>query len=302
MRRTAFSRFRRLIRRRVRFSLRSDYRSDSASYFTCFTCDLLLDTQSPAAEIKNDHFRLVLYGIPRYTDPDQARTQKRPRPFPLGLGSPVNGPDIMLEATMNSGGTLEQPTFIAVAGQIGSGKTEVCRELQKRTGWELISAGGILRRMAIERGMSVLKLNEYAKMDPSVDREIDNYLASLAESPSSLIIDSRLAWHFVPQALKVYLIVDPSVAAERVFKAQRSDEIHPTLETACANNAERQRLERERFISLYSIDPENWRNYDLIVDSTTASPAEVAAVILERANGARNERLKPQCGLGPPTG
>src|SRR5688572_29850023 len=99
---------------------------------------------------------------------------------------------------MNSGATPERRTFIAVAGQIGSGKTEVCRELQKRTGWELISAGGILRRMAVERGMSLLKLNEYAKMDTSVDREIDNYLASLAESPSSLIIDSRLAWHFLP--------------------------------------------------------------------------------------------------------
>jgi CMP/dCMP kinase len=200
---------------------------------------------------------------------------------------------------MSSGATLGRPVFIAIAGQIGSGKTEVCRELQKRTGWELISAGGILRRMAVERGMSLLKLNEYAKMDPSVDREIDSYLASLAASPVPLIIDSRLAWHFVPQAVKVYLIVDPSVAAERVFKAARSDETHPTLETACANNAERQRLERERFIKLYSVDPENWRNYDLVVDTTTASPAEVASIVLQYSNALPSVASKPECWLSP---
>jgi cytidylate kinase len=193
----------------------------------------------------------------------------------------------------------DRRTFIAVAGQIGSGKTEVSRELHKRTGWELISAGGILRRMAVERGMSLLGLNEYAKMDPSIDREIDNYLASLAESPESLIIDSRLAWHFLKEALKVYLIVDPSVAAERVFKADRSDETHPTPETARANNAERQRLERERFISLYSVDPANWRNYDLILDTTTASPAEIASIILEQVNLSNNAGIKPECWLSP---
>jgi CMP/dCMP kinase len=194
---------------------------------------------------------------------------------------------------------MDQPIFIAVAGQIGSGKTEVCRELQKRTGWELISAGGILRRMAVERGMSLLKLNEYAKMDTSVDREIDSYLASLAASPVPLIIDSRLAWHFVPQAVKVYLIVDSTVGAERVFKADRSDETHPSLETACKSNAERQRLERERFLNLYSVDPENWRNYDLVVDTTTASPTDVASVILEHASAPENAGVKPECWLSP---
>jgi cytidylate kinase len=153
--------------------------------------------------------------------------------------------------------------------------------------------------MAQERGMSVLSLNEYAKMDTSVDREIDGFLASLAHSPASLIIDSRLAWYFLPEALKTYLVVDPNIAAERVFKADRTDENHTSIDIAYANNKERERLERERFVKLYSIDPQNWRNYDLIVDSTTASPDEVASIVLERIHQESDFYPRPECWLSP---
>ncbi len=189
--------------------------------------------------------------------------------------------------------------LVTVAGQIGGGKTEVCRQIQERTGWRLISAGGILRRMAVERGMSLLDLNEYAKMDVSVDREIDGYLASLIDSPVSLVIDSRLAWHFIPDSIKVYLIVDQSTAAERVFKADRTDEDHASLAIACANNNQRQRLERERFLSLYGVDPARFTNYDLVIDSTTASPAEVASTVLNYVARTEGGSKEPECWLSP---
>jgi predicted cytidylate kinase len=200
---------------------------------------------------------------------------------------------------MNSGLESGGPTLVAVAGQIGSGKTEVCRALHRRTGWEVVSAGNILRRMAAERGMSVLELNEYARMDVAVDREIDAYLASLAGSAEPLIVDSRLAWHFLPTALKAYLVVDPTVGAERVFKAGRIDEAYPSLEVACVNNKERQRIERERFMRLYAVDPEHWRNYDLVIDTTSASAAEVASIALAACTLPAQIDNKPACWLCP---
>jgi CMP/dCMP kinase len=195
-------------------------------------------------------------------------------------------------------GADKRRVLITVAGQIGSGKTEVCNEIGRRTGWRVISAGVIVRSMAAERGMSVLEFNEYAKTHKEIDREIDGYLASLDRTPESLVIDSRLAWHFLPDSYKVYLVVDPAVGAERVFRASRAGENHASRETASLDIAERQRLEQERFFSLYSVNPGNWRNYDLVIDTTYASPGEVADVIMQRAmDGAPSQR--PECWLSP---
>ena len=116
------------------------------------------------------------------------------------------------------------PTILTVSGLIGSGKTSVCRELSGLTGWRVVSAGTILRRMAEDRGLSVIELNEIAKTDESIDKLIDDQLIALRDSTQSLIVDSRLAWHFIPNSYKVHLIVDTSIAANRVFNAQRSDE------------------------------------------------------------------------------
>ena len=40
---------------------------------------------------------------------------------------------------------------------------------------------------------------------------------SLAEATEPLVVDSRLAWHFLPAAVKVHLVIDPEVAAGRVL-------------------------------------------------------------------------------------
>lgn len=168
------------------------------------------------------------------------------------------------------------PIILTVSGLIGSGKTSVCRELSKRTGWRVESAGTILRRMAEERGVSVIALNEIAKTDSSIDKLIDDHLISLRNSPESLIVDSRLAWHFIPNAYKIHLVVDTSIAADRVFRAQRSDESYATPAAAYAANAQRQHIENVRFQQYYQIDCEDWRNYDLILDSSTLMPDALA--------------------------
>ncbi len=188
--------------------------------------------------------------------------------------------------------------LISMAGQIGSGKTEVCREIGRRTEWKIVSAGGILRKMAVDHGLALLEFNEYAKSHKEIDEEIDHYLASLDTAPYSLIIDSRLAWHFLPSSLKVYLIVDPQIGAERVFGASRSDETHASAKTAGVDNAERQRLEHERFFALYKVDPSNWRNYDLIIDTSYATPSQVADAVMKQVEGATGS-VRPECWLSP---
>ena len=171
-------------------------------------------------------------------------------------------------------------TIVSVSGLIGSGKTSVCRELSALTGWRVISAGTILRRMAEERNLSLIQLNEIAKHDHSIDKLIDDQLIALKDSPDSLIVDSRLAWHFIPRAYKIHLVVDTGIAAERVFGAQRSDESYANPEDAYRANAQRQAIENDRFEHYYSIDCDNWSNYNLILDSSTLAPPDLAAIML----------------------
>ncbi len=149
------------------------------------------------------------------------------------------------------------------------------------TGWRVVSAGTILRRMAEERGLSVIQLNEIAKTDDSIDKLIDDQLIALRNSAEPLIVDSRLAWHFIPGSYKIHLVVDTSIAAKRVFGAQRSDEHYATPEDAYAANAKRQTIENERFKHYYGIDCEDWTNYDLILDSSTLWPDALAAKMQE---------------------
>ena len=171
-------------------------------------------------------------------------------------------------------------TIVTVSGLIGSGKTSVCRELSTLTGWRVVSAGSILRRMAEDRGLSLIQLNEIAKHDDSIDKLIDNQLIALNDSSDSLIVDSRLAWHFIPRAYNIHLVVDTGIAAERVFSAQRSDESYSTPADAYRANAQRQAIENDRFEHYYSIDCDNWSNYNLILDSSTLAPPDLAAIML----------------------
>lgn len=188
------------------------------------------------------------------------------------------------------------PRILTVSGLIGSGKTSVCRKIEALTGWRVISAGTILRKMAEESGLSVIEFNEKAKTDASIDQKIDDSLRALNGSDEPLVVDSRLAWHFIPGGYKIHLVVDKDIAAQRVFGARRSDEHYATPEEAYAANAQRQKLENERFRHYYGVDCELWENYDFVLDTGTLQPEELARYALQaHARVARG----PECHLDP---
>ena len=171
--------------------------------------------------------------------------------------------------------------IITLSGDIGSGKSSVAAELQKLSGYDIIGTGRIQRAIAERRGLTTLELNKISETDRSVDDEIDNFVIELGKSKDHLIVDSRLAWHFIPDAFKVYLSVDAMIGAERVFNAGRSDENNPSLEATLLNNRKRQDSEDQRFHKLYGVHFRRHDNYDLIVDTSSISPEEIASKIFE---------------------
>ncbi len=169
--------------------------------------------------------------------------------------------------------------IVTLSGDIGGGKSSVARILSASLGYPIISAGGMQREIAASMGLTTLQLNEQSAKDRSVDDRIDAYTKMLGETRDHIIVDSRLAWHFIPSAFKVFLSVDPQVGAERVFSASRSEEQHHSLDHAVANNRSRTQLESTRFRALYGIELRDYRNYDLVVDTSYVAPEQVAATI-----------------------
>lgn len=169
---------------------------------------------------------------------------------------------------------------IVLNGDLGSGKSTVSRLLSENLGIRRVSVGDLYRELARQRGVEVLQLNLHAELDDKIDFYVDQLQRDIAASGEQLIVDSRLAWFFFRDALKVHIVADPEVAASRVLgRPGDAVESYATVAEAMTRIAERSESERARFLSRYGADKTRWSNYDMVVDATSASPPEVAAKI-----------------------
>ncbi len=169
---------------------------------------------------------------------------------------------------------------ISLAGDLGSGKSTVANILIDTLGAEYYSTGAIVRSIAAKRGMSVVELNIYMETHPEIDHEIDDGLVALSDKPEALIIDSRMAWHFTRGTFKVYLSTDPEVSALRIMGANRIGEHAASLEDTVRETRARRESEKKRYFEQYGVDIKDLSNYSLVVDTTYATPGEVADCIL----------------------
>lgn len=170
--------------------------------------------------------------------------------------------------------------IISISGRPGSGKSAVAEVLAEALGLDHVSAGDFMREMARERGLSILELSRSAERDIGIDHEIDARTRTLGETRDDFVIDARLAWHFLPTSLKVFLDVRPEVAAARVYGAQRGSE-HENVDLVATRRAieARSRSEAERYQRYYDIDYTDPAHFDLVVDTSDLDIAGVVARI-----------------------
>ncbi|MET7970640.1 AAA family ATPase [Micromonospora sp. NPDC005305] len=175
---------------------------------------------------------------------------------------------------------------IVFNGDLGSGKSTVSVEIAKRLGLRRVSVGDLYRQMAQERQMTALQLNLHAELDQAVDGYVDQLQRDIAASGESLVMDSRLAWHFFTDALKVHMITEPTEAARRVLaRPSGPAESYTSMEEAKAKLRERSESERNRFIVRYGVDKARLRNYDLVCDTTRATPEQVIQHVIDVYEG-----------------
>lgn len=175
---------------------------------------------------------------------------------------------------------------ITITGNLGSGKSTICRLLNEKYGYEVYSTGKIQRELAKQMNMTTLELNQLMCSDKKYDTMIDDETARISRENRNkdIIFDSRLAWHFVEHSFKVFVSVSLDVAAERVMKDQRGNvESYSSLEEAKSLLARRAATERARYKDIYNLNYMDFDNYNLVIDSTYTTPELIAGIILHEA-------------------
>ena len=188
---------------------------------------------------------------------------------------------------------------ISLAGDLGSGKSTVSSLLIAALSAEYYSTGRIVRSIAEKMGMDINEFNKYMESHPEIDTEIDDGLRALSSDERTLVIDSRMAWNFVEDTFRVYMTVDIDVSALRIMYAKRQDERSGTVAEMADGIRARRKSERLRYLTQYGVDIMDFANYDLVVDTTVATPEEVAEAILSAYRVWCTDKSKRLCLLSP---
>ncbi len=178
-----------------------------------------------------------------------------------------------------------QKRIITLAGAVGSGKSSTAKGVAQKLGFRHFSSGDLFRKIAKERGLSIEAINLTAEEQKEIDHQVDELLQKMGREESEFVIDSRLAFHWMPESFKVYLSLDPDTAAERIYnhivtegrvsqEAQSVEEVRKNIDIRVTS-------ERKRYMNLYGIDTTDTSPFDLLVDTKKNNLAQVIAIVLD---------------------
>jgi len=175
-------------------------------------------------------------------------------------------------------------TVITLGGLPGSGKSSTAKGVAAILHYKHFSSGDFWREIAVKEGLTMAELSKKAEKDPSVDEMIDNAVRVTGKK-RNIVIDSRLAFHWIPDAFKVFLRIDPQTASGRIFeqmqKVGRVSETFRSVEQAYRSTLARMKSESKRYRNLYGVDYTDESQYDLVVNTTEHSLMEVVDVIIK---------------------
>lgn len=180
---------------------------------------------------------------------------------------------------------MEKKQIITICGGLGSGKSSTAKMVAEKLGFKHFSSGDFFRQVGVELGLSVNELNKKAETDTSIDEKVDEKLRGMRES-NKVVIDSRTAFHWIPESFKIYLDLPAEIAKERVLNSlkenalRQQSEQSTTLEEVYGKMQERFESEQKRYWGLYKINNKDMTQYDLIVDTNKNNLEEVVDIIV----------------------
>ena len=174
--------------------------------------------------------------------------------------------------------------IITVTGYPGSGKSSTAKGTAEKLGYGHFSSGDLFRKMAVERGISIEEINITAEKQKEIDFEVDTLLRKIGREENDIVIDSRTAFHWIPDSFKVFLKLNPRTAAERAFKHMQEEgrvsQEGSSVDEVYKNTLERVGSERKRFWGLYNLDITDEKQFDLVVDTGLNNLEEVIGIVV----------------------
>lgn len=164
---------------------------------------------------------------------------------------------------------------VTVSGVAGAGKTTCAEIIVELFGLRYVSAGMIFRKMASERGMSIVEFSLEAEKDEAIDRLIDDQTLREA-SFGGVVLDGRLTGIMVGEKADLrVLVVAPF--EERVRRIAERDGV--SFEEAREQTLKREFSEVHRYKKLYGADINDVEKYDIVLNTAKFTPEKIKSII-----------------------
>ena len=169
---------------------------------------------------------------------------------------------------------------ITISGSPGSGKTTVARLLAEKLGLKYVYSGKIFREMADKHKMSLEEFGKYCEKHEEVDKQLDDYQLEVLKK-GNVIAEGRIAGWIAHrnniQSVKVLLDANLETRSKRVVIREKGD-----VEKRKKEILTREKSEAKRYKNYYNIDVDDNSIYDLVIDTSKKTPAEVVDLIIEK--------------------
>ena len=163
-----------------------------------------------------------------------------------------------------------------IFGLAGTGTSTVGKLLAKKANYKFISTGDIFRIKADKLKMKVYDFIELCKKNPKYDTEVDEYIKEFGAKNDNFVIESRLAYRFVPDSIKIKLTCDWETRTGRIAERESESVDEVRKKTSTRESADSERY--ERLYGIKELAPD--RMFDLIIDTSGITAESVVDKIM----------------------
>jgi predicted cytidylate kinase len=152
---------------------------------------------------------------------------------------------------------------ITISGDVGTGTSTLAKDLGKKLGWVIVSAGDIFREYHKKHNIPLWNKSD---IPDELDKKVDHEFFEKMKTDEKIIFESHYSGWFARDLDDIYrilLICDKDLATKRII-----DREHTHKETSGEIEERRKQL-RAKFKKLYSSDNyEDPQLFNLVIDTT----------------------------------